>query len=199
MIMSYSETLKTSDDGKYRVRLIADEYAPEPDQDGQSPLLQLDYAGGGIWRAEHKMATGRPTDDDGRIEEAAQRWGSDVRLLEKYLRANYGTREIETWYSGSYWYVTYDTARWRGYLCFPPGTETPHPLVNMNEYKAWCEGDCWDWAVERNVTWHRDDDPDATMATWEIVKDSSGYYGRDYAERCALEAFEAVCREAGAS
>jgi hypothetical protein len=191
--MSYSETLKISDDGRYRVRLVADECADEPYDDGQSPLLRFDYRGSG-WRAEHIMATGRPADDDDRIEEAAQRWGSpsgdDFALFEKYLRAYYGTTEIETWYSGSFWYVTYDTSSWRAYTGFEPGAETPHPLVNMNEYKAWCEGDCWGYAVEQNVTWQRADDPDESMQTWKTVDDCWGFYGSDYARERALAAFE---------
>jgi hypothetical protein len=198
MIMSYSETLKTSDDGRFRIRLIADEYAEEPYDDFQSPLLRVEYTSRG-WIAEHVMATGRPTGDDARIEYAAGCWGSDFRLLEKYLRANYGTREIETWHSSDYWYVTYDTAAWRAYIGSGEDAETPHPLISMTEYKAWCEGDCWGWAVERNVTWVREDDERETRATWEQESSCSGYYGSDYAKESALEAFEAVCREAGAS
>ena len=123
--MTYSETLETSEDGRYRVRLVLDEYADEPYDDGQSPLLRLDKTSYGV-RAEHVMATGRPLDDDERIEEAAQRWGTPSGspfgwYFEKYLRAYYGTTQIKTWHSGSYWYVTYDTARWREYVGCPPG------------------------------------------------------------------------------
>lgn len=196
--MSYEEILATSDDGRYRVKLVADEDATEPYDDGQSPLLRIELSSWGTL-AEHIMATGRPLDDDNRIEEAAQSWGppssSNWPKFEKYLRAYYGTREIETWYSGNYWYVTYDTARWREYIGFEEDTETPHPLVNMTEYRAWCEGDCWGWVVERNVTWHRDDNPDATMQTWEHVDSCWGYYGRDgangeYLKSCAMEALK---------
>jgi hypothetical protein len=192
--MSYEEILKTSDDGRFRVRLISDEYASEPDDDGQSPLLRLEYRNG--WTAEHVMATGRPLDDDARIEEAASRWGygQDRHCFEKYLRAYYGTREIEVWCSQDYTYITYDTARWRAYIGFEEGAGTPQPLVNMDEYKAWCNGDCWFYVVERSVTWHRDDDPDVTMATWEPVEDCGGFYG-DYGREAALEAFGAVLAE----
>jgi hypothetical protein len=188
--MSYSETLETSDDGQYRVQLIADEYADEPYDDGQSPLLRLETTGYGV-RAEHVMATGRPVDDDARIEEAAQHWAttpadSDWPKFEKYLRAYYGVTVIETWNSGSYWYVTYDPARWREYAGAPAGS------VDMSEYRAWCEGDVWGYAVERNVTWHRDDDPDTAMHTWETEDSCAGFYGRDYAEEEALRAYRDV-------
>jgi hypothetical protein len=201
--MSYTEILKTSDDGRYRVLLIADEYPDEPYDDGQSPLLRLDNSGAyGTIRAEHVMATGRPLDDDARIEEAAERWGTpysdDWPLFEKYLRAYYGTTEIETWYSGSDWYVTYDTARWRNHVGAPPGS------ADMSEYRAWCEGDVWGYAVEQNVTWTRDDDPGQVMHTWETADSCWGFYGSDgangkYLRECALEAFESVTATAGDS
>jgi hypothetical protein len=190
MIMSDSETLKTSDDGRFRVQLIADEYPDEPYDDGQSPLLRIGHGYNGA-RAEHVMATGRPLDNDSRIEEAAERWGGpdddDWRLFEKYLHAYYGVTKIETWHSGEYWYVTYDPAGWREHVGAPEGS------ISMAEYRAWCEGDVWMYAVERKVTWKPVDAPaddDVTMTTWETVDSCGGYYGRDYAEECALEAFK---------
>jgi hypothetical protein len=181
--MSHDENvLETSDDSRFRVRLEPDPYPDEPYDDGQSPLLRLDYRRG--WQAEHVMATGRPTDDDDRIEEAAARWGSNFTLLEKYLRAYYGMTAIETWHSGDYWYVTYDTAKWREHVGAPEGS------VDMSEYKAWCEGDCWFYVVEENVTWQRTDNPDVTMGTWEHVDSCGGFYGSEYAGQCAREALK---------
>ena len=188
--MSYTDTLETSEDGRYRVQLIADEYADEPYDDGQSPLMRLDYRRG--WRAEHVMATGRPLDDDARIEEAAARWGSDFGMLEKYLRAYYGATEVETWHSGSYWYVTYDTAAWRAAMGWTPEDVLPRPLVSMSEYRAWCEGDVWGYAVERNVTWQRTDEPGETMQTWETEDSFFGFYGYEYARESALAAFREI-------
>lgn len=182
-----SETLETN--GKYRVRLIADESPDEPYDDGQSPLLRLGYVNQFGWIAEHVMNTGRPLDDDSRIEEAAQRWGSDFRMLEKYLRAYYGTTEIKTWHSGSYWYITYDTAKWRAYVGLDTPGATGH--INMDEWRAYCEGDVWGYDVEQNVTWHRDDS-DETLQTWESVDSCWGFYGYDYAKEAATEAYNDV-------
>jgi hypothetical protein len=194
--MSYEETLKTSDDGRYRVQLIADEYADEPYDDGQSPLLRIESTGYGGVKACHVMATGRPTDDDNRVENAAMTWGSpsgsNFDLFEKYLRAYYGTTEIETWHSGSYWYVTYDTATWRAYAGLDQAGSTGH--ISMDEYRAWCEGDCWGYAVDQNVTWQRTDDPDDTMQTWETEDSCFGFYGSDYAREEALRAYESAVK-----
>jgi hypothetical protein len=190
--MSYSEVLKVSDDGKFRVRLIQDDDASEPYDDGQSPLLRLEYTGY-RWRAEHVMATGRPTGNDERIEEAAQKWGGELDKFEKYLRAYYGTREIkiDTSTSRDFTYITYDTAEWREAMGFEPDAETPHPLINMDEYLAWCVGDCYGYVVEENTTWHKDGDPDSAMTTWERTDEECwGFYG-EYGREAALEAFDA--------
>jgi len=186
--MSDSETLETSPDGRFRVRLIRDEYAAEPYDDGQSPLLQLEYRGS--WRATHVMATGRPLDDDARIEEAAERWGygTNAALLEKYLRAYYGVTAIESWHSGDYWYVTYDPARWREHVGADAGS------VDLSEYRAWCEGDVWGYVVEKRVTWHTDDPGYEDETRWEATDDSCwGFYGSDgpngaYLEQTARDA-----------
>ena len=193
--MSYSETLE--DNGKYRVRLIADEYPSEPYNDGQSPLLRIERNNYRGMTVSHVMDTGRPLDDDDRIEYAVRHWGTspsddDWRLFEKYLRAFYGTTKIETWHSGSYWYVTYDTAKWREYIGVTDDTSwlAKHSdSINMNEWRSYVEGDVWGYDVERNVTWRRDDDPDESMQTWESVDSCWGFYGSDYARESALEAY----------
>jgi len=115
--MGYSEVLETSNDGRFRVRLVLDEFADEPYDDGASPLLRLEYRHG--YRAEHVMTGSRPADADGCVEAAAERWGTDFELLEKYLRAYHGATKVETWHSGDYWYVTYDPAAWREWAGAP--------------------------------------------------------------------------------
>lgn len=185
--MSDSSILETSDDGSLRVRLELDPYPDEPYDDGASPLLRLDRTSYGV-RAEHVMAGGRPLDQDGQIEGAAQYWQvtpSDDRwwLFEKYLRAFHGATQVESWHSGSYWYVTYDSAAWREYAGTQPGS------ASMDEYRAWCEGDVWGYVVEERVTWHTDDPGYDDEDQWEDTEDSCfGFYGRDYAEERAREA-----------
>jgi hypothetical protein len=190
--MSYEEILETSEDGRFRVRLIAQECPEEPYDDGQSPLMRLDSRGYGV-RAEHVMATGRPTDADARIEEAAEHWcatpsGNDWRLFEKYLRAYYGVTRVETWHSGSYWYVTYDPAGWREWAGAAEGS------IDMSEYRAWCEGDVWGYVVEKRVTWTTSDPDYADEERWEDANASCwGFYGSDgengkYLKQTAREA-----------
>jgi hypothetical protein len=188
--MSYSEILETSEDERYHVRLVLDECPPEPYDCSQSPLLRIGTRGGGH-RAEHIHIGDRPTDADDQIENAIHHWAtcpadSDWTLFEKYLRAFHGVTQIETWHSGSYWYVTYDSAAWREWCGAPAGG------ADMSEWRAYCEGDVWGWIVEKNVTWHADDDRD-DMSTWEDGESCWGYYGSDgangkYLKSCAREA-----------
>lgn len=169
--------------GDYRVRIVADEYADEPYDDSQSPLLRLD----GRHTKFVDSGTMRPRDDDDSVIAAIEHWNTapsdrDWRLFEKYLRAFYGVTQIETWNSGSYWYVTYDSKAWRDAVGAPAGT------ADMSEYQAWCEGEAYSWVVEKRVMWSTTDAFD-DMATWETVDECSGYYGyTDYLKTTALEA-----------
>lgn len=189
--MSYSEILETSEDERFRVRLVLDEYPSEPYDDGASPLLRIETRGGGH-RAEHVQVGSRPAEADDYIEAAVHHWGtcpadSDWKLFEKYLRAFHGVTQVETWHSGSFWYVTYDSAAWREYVGAPAGS------ADMSEYRAWCEGDVWGWVTEKLVTWHTDEPGFGDENRWEDTDSCWGYYGSDgangrYLRQCAREA-----------
>jgi hypothetical protein len=181
--VSYSKVLETR--GDYRVKLEVEEGPPEPYDDGQSPLLRLDYRG----HPEHVDVGTRPHDCDERIEEAAATWGADRDgdLLEKYLRAYHGVTQVVYYRNSSYTYITYDDARWREAVGAEPGS------ASLEEYKAWAEGEVFGWVVEKRVRWNRaepEDGPDDTMDTWEPEDSCGGFYGLDYAEKCALEALD---------
>jgi hypothetical protein len=194
--MSYSEVVETR--GDWRVVLHIDEEMPEPYDDGQSPLLRLDknHYRSGRANATHVMATGRPTTDDARIEEAAERWASELELFEKYLRAFRGATQIVRWDSDDYTYITYDTPAWRKYTGFDgviaPLDGLPEGSINLDEYRAWCEGEVYCYVVEKRVHWTTDDEEikDSERDEWEHVDSCAGYYGAEYAEQSAKEALD---------
>lgn len=199
--MSYSETL--AERNRYRVRLELDEYAPEPYDCSQSPLLRLNKFYGSV-RVEHIQVGDRPTDDDAAIENAIAHWATtpsdgDWPKFEKYLRAFFGVRNIVTYFSGSYWYVTYDSEAWRKSLGFTnQEQEDKYAKPEMAEYKAWIEGDCYSYVVEKQVEWmatEYDAETFPTKTTWEVVDSCGGYYGEEYAREAALEAFESEAGE----
>jgi hypothetical protein len=190
----YSETLEERNG--YRVRLLLDDGPEPPYDDGQSPLLRLDFRSYGRPRPVFvDNGTMRPHQEDEYIINAIEHWqtsprDSDWPKFEKYLRAFFGVRTIETWASQDYWYITYDSEGWRRSLTVDGADGEFKP--SMEEYRAWCEGECYFYVIEKQETWVKQDpttdDPD-TMHTWETVESCGGYYGDEYAREAALEAF----------
>lgn len=174
--------------GDYRVVLYPDIDSSDPrDNDGQSPLIRF-YRD----TAEHIAPTWKSGREDN-IEGAARRWGPPNRdtwhLFETYMRAFHGTTQIETYYSGNHWYVTYDTTEWR------EDTGAPANSVDITEWKAYCEGEVYGYVVQKRVTWLAQDDAGAeygTMETWDDVDSLWGFYGYDYAIRNARDALNYV-------
>jgi hypothetical protein len=173
-----SEVIK--EQGGYRVIIETDPFMYEPESDGQSPLLRIDHG-----RAEHILLGSRPTEDDERIAEAAERWGVTPQLT-KYLTAYYGVTQVVMYYSGSYWYVTYDSAKWRAHVGAPEGS------ASLSDYKAWCEGEVYICTVQRRVVWvpKTADFPYAERVTWETIHSEGTFYGYDNAIEAANEVFE---------
>jgi hypothetical protein len=188
--VTHSETLETS--GNYRVRLEVEEGPEEPYDDTQSPLLRIDLVGY-TPKAEHIASkNSRPVTADAQVEEAARRWGgpnsSDWPKFERYLRAFHGVTQIVTYWSGSDWYVTYDSAEWREAVGAPEGD------ASLEEYRSWCEGEVYGYVIEKRVTWATVDEAYDDMTTWEPDGDDAscwGFYGYDYAKSAALSEFKA--------
>jgi hypothetical protein len=189
--MTFSETLEERNG--YRVRLELENSPDEPYDCSGSPILRIDTGGYNSTRASFvDTSEMRPHEEDDYIINAIDHWQTnpsdiDWPKFEKYLRAFFGVRDIEIYRSQDYWYVTYDSEGWRRSLTTDGADGDFKP--SMDEYKAWCEGECYYYAVERQETWHADSDPDVTMDTWEIVDSCGGFYGADYAREAALEAF----------
>jgi hypothetical protein len=180
--------------GRYRVVLRVDEHAEAPYDEGSSPILRVEYTSRG-WRAELVDKTGgyAPEHIDA-IVAAASRFGGDTDLFERYLRMFHGTRDI-VWYQSREGasYVTFDTPDWRAHLGI---ADDAADVVSLEEWRAYVEGDVYGWVVEERATWHRDGSDD-THETWEHVESCWGFYGREYAEEAAREAFAAATSEEG--
>lgn len=194
--MAYSEVLETR--GTLRVRLVLDESAGEPYDDGGSPIVRWDLhtRHSGTWHAEQITVTTSYV-LDASIVRAAERWGCNPHsLFRRYLRIFHGTTcyvEYDRNDGSDFVYATFDTAHWRQAMGLTDEHLAAHPeirgqLANMDEYKAWCEGDVYGYVVEREVTWRKDGEPATTMTTWEEVESCWGYYGRGEGERAAREA-----------
>lgn len=167
----------------YRVILVVDQSPEEPDA-SQSPLIRFDR---GTARHLHLSAHFGLED---RIEEAADRWGPPNRdtwhLFETYMRAFHGTTAIETYYSGTYWYVTYDTAEWRKVT----GASGP----DMSEWESWCKGEVYGYVVQKRVKLYVKSEEFSDFSeygdSWEDVDSLWGLYGYNYAIKAAREALD---------
>ena len=185
-----SEILETR--GDLRVRLVRDDYPDEPYDDGHSPILRLyPLRSWGGWRADHIDTIGGHTPAGiGEIVTAAEKWAGNPDLFGRYLRMFHGTTEVQ-WYDGrqdgaDYVYVTFDTADWREHHQIAP---EQREVIDMSEWRAYCEGDVYGYVIEQRTTWRRDGSTE-TRQSWETVDSCWGFYGNQYAEQAAREAFE---------
>jgi hypothetical protein len=189
------------EEGDLRVRIEQDEYAEEPYSEGGPAIVRIENR----WWTRAEPVSNGPEDGVEIINNAIKRWGtpSDSKwpLVEKYLRAYYGTKHIETYNSGEYWYILFDTAEWRATASKDPDWTIPDNADYLGEWKSWVNGEVYSYFIERKATWRRvdpvTDDQDYldTMTTWEIADSCGGFYGYDVAEEAALESYASYTEE----
>lgn len=193
--MSYEEIIGTTD--TWRVKLVQDEYADEPYDDGQAPLVRIDVNGRrGYPCVEHIQIGARPTADDEWVEEVVRRhWHRSNRweLIEKALKGALGVTRIDHYESRDYKYFAYDSKRWREYCGFAP--DDPIKYDMLAEYEAYCEGDVWGYVLEKRVHWTTDEEEVSDRDTWEETDSCWGYYGYDYAAEEARMVLAAQLKE----
>ncbi|WIM95792.1 hypothetical protein ACTOB_007926 [Actinoplanes oblitus] len=184
--------------GDLRVRLAHDGCAAEPYFEGRSPILRLyPSRSWGGWRGEYIDSIGAytPTAADD-ILTAAEKWAGGPDLFERYLRMFHGTTAVE-WYDGrpgggDFVYVTFDTAGWRARYDLPDDVAG---IVDLSEWRAYCEGDVYGYVVEERATWQRTNgagEVAETRETWEPVDSCWGFYGHQYAETAGRSVLDAM-------
>jgi hypothetical protein len=184
--------------GHLRVRLVRDDYAPEPYDEGRSPILRLyPLRSWGGWRAEYVPDIGgyKPIAADD-IATAAEKWATEPDLFARYLRMFHGTTAVE-WYdarpdAGDFLYVTFDTADWRAHHGLPDDLSG---AVDISEWRAYCQCDVYGYVVEEGAVWLRvnaDGEVIDTRESWEPIDSCWGFYGQQYAEDAGREALAAL-------
>lgn len=190
-----SDDLILEENDNFRVKLEYDMYPEQPYSEGGWPILRIEYGLYG-WRAEH-LVSGGVSDEN--VQDAVSRWGSpskdEWKYMEKYLRGFLGATNVETYYSGDYWYVAYDPAEWRARAGLMDG-DVPEDM--LSEWKAWIEGEVYTIVVEQKTHVYQDqrrhklgsfDAVSAEFDEWEEVSAVGGYYGYEYAVENAREQF----------
>lgn len=176
------ETITLDEYPDVRARVILDEYAECPYDDGSSPILA--YSRRGV--QQETRTTSYAVSD--RIIEAANRWPMETAKFDRYLIIFHGTTEIDEWSTDDADYVTFDTAEWREAMGIPEdlaawrASNPDAKLANADEYRAWLEGGSYMIVVERRIwkaTVDRDliPDLDSVGDEWEHVDSLSGLYG----------------------
>lgn len=187
-----SETIAASPDGRYRLRLVQDNDAPNPRRDfdhlanvitpkGQN-FIDVDADGGPLQYAWDYYSDG---------------WSDDslaVARFTRHARLHHGVTVVEDRPNGSawsLWYVMPDKAA--------ESTATPEEIIQSEqaEYQSWAEGDVYGYVIEKAVTWvpkeghgpEEDEDIPAELETWEHVDSCWGYYGYDSAKESAEQEF----------
>ncbi|MGW1364799.1 hypothetical protein ACWCQP_46285 [Streptomyces chartreusis] len=179
-----TDVLDTTDDGRFRVRLVPDKEARNPRADDTNLIhvITIDtYHGRNL-----------PVDKNGGPLAAVwerlkwNRW-KGVDTFTRYVAVMHGGIVLESAPQGgprSLWYVTGEEA-----AAIDGGLLTEaYVQAEMDEYEAWATGDVWSYIVEERVGWRRDDDPDEAMQTWEHVDTCRGHYQTPYAQAQAREA-----------
>ncbi|MFJ9827728.1 hypothetical protein ACIRSU_25695 [Streptomyces sp. NPDC101160] len=178
-----TDVLSTTDDGRFRVRLVLDEH-PENPRNDETLVHALTI--------DTHLGQYHPVDTDG----GPLAWAWDrlkwnrrngVDIFTRYVSIMHGGTVIESAPDcgpRSLWYVTGEEA-----LAIDGGLLTEgYVEAEMQEYEAWAEGDVWGFVVEKRVDWTRDDDPDESMQTWEEVDSCFGFYGGLFARAQARDA-----------
>ncbi len=188
--------------GDFRVRVVLDDSPSEPYDDGATPLLR-------IWRGEvvqvEDVTSYRvPAQTLSAVREAVDRWDPTGETFARYPRLFHGASNVVTYGSNRDGvYGTFDTPHWREAMGLTEEHIAAHgidvtALANLDEWRAYCEGEVYGWVVERRELWRKDGDPTVTRETWEEVEAVWGYYSHRHAVDNAREALQAHVEKASA-
>jgi hypothetical protein len=180
------------EEGDLRVKIVLDECPSEPFNDGGCPVIRVDsdYPSA---RFEH---TGYGSYYDpgfdpesvlARLEDTFG-WREAIEVFERYVRI-FHEGSVATYHLG--WSREY------GYVAFTTRTlarawgiadDRPVPEAELNEWRAYVEGDVWGYVVERKVDLSMTDCD--VIESWEEVDSCWGFYGEEWAEQAAVEALD---------
>lgn len=174
--------IETSQDGRFRVRLVVDTNPVNPRKDRenlahvitptQSRYLPVDEDGGPLQHGWDHFSM-RPDSE---------------ALFTRWARIYHGAAVVEhrpaqgAW---SLWYLTADDVA-------DAGIPDPEACIReeIAEYQAWADGEVFGYVIEKAVQWGRRDGQEGSMTTWDHVDSLWGLVGYEYAEQAAKEEFE---------
>lgn len=171
--MTEYEILTDDRNPNVRVRVLWDEYGFDCEPDLFTPFVKIEHSYPTEMISDYAEESNKAMSEG--LANAIYRWSAspsdrEWELVEKYMRAFWGVKELHTFYSDGIrgWYVgTYK------------GT--------VDEYQAWCEGEVFIIQTERRITERTlKSELDGTLIsddeieTWEETDTVGGFIGADY-------------------
>lgn len=133
-----------------RIRLEIDEAPEKPYHDGGFPIWRIEHRSGGVRAVQETDITSyvTPAALDEAIGDLFFHGGARYapeEVMRRYLRIFWGATFMETWHSGSYWYVMADPAHWREHVGVTDEVTRREDYTKhaWTEWQAWCEGNVW--------------------------------------------------------
>lgn len=168
-----SEIVKTSEDGRYRVRLESD-----PDPEAHNPRTESDHLSHVITPTQSRYID--VDKDGGPLQEGWNHFSvrpDSEKLFLRWVAAFHGAEVIEHRPERGAW------GFW--YLMPEQFSEVSDPKAyleaEIQEYRAWADGEVYGWIIERRQGWTADDGSGATQETWEREDSRWGLIGSGYA------------------
>lgn len=176
----------------FRVRLVQDHDAMKPENDGATPIIRVLAArAGGVILIEGWNRQAEPYVEE--LRELYHRGDSFTEALTA-LRKRYDSLHYDSYgpnQGTDYKYIAFDTRDFREAmgLAATDATTDNTAAQSLTEVKAWIEGDCWGWIVEKRRIFTKtyEDGVSEHGEDWEEWQACWGYYGEEYAKEAALE------------
>lgn len=192
--MSDVDVVETSADGRYRAVVRPDSEPMQPDGDFFGYVFQV-Y---GTRQAELcAKAHGTPAEDFG-LEYAWERFGDMVKV-ERYVRMFRGAVGFDYFDTRDGKFVNIVTMADLNLWGFTSVTEHQEQTGNadpssgnLDEWRAYVEGDVYYFSIEKRVTWTPDDPGFEAREEWETVDSTGGFYGYEHARDTAREELAAA-------
>ncbi|MFF4244328.1 hypothetical protein ACFYY2_07610 [Streptomyces sp. NPDC001822] len=172
-----TDVLATSEDGRYRVRMVRDENAQNP-RESADTLVHV------VTIDTHLGQYGAVDEDGGPLAEQWRRlaWNKwrGIETFTRYVALMHGGIVLESAPEKgprSLWYMTGEEA-----IALDGGLMTEaYVEAEMQEYEAWLAGDVWGFVVETTRPWY------LASGEWAPVDAPRGFYGGTYARAQARE------------